>query len=114
MIIADVKADVLIKTDFPVYHFLVPFFTGKLLTKSSLSLEAVPTSEEQLPVNGTESHAATEKPLSDEYAPSAPMTTPMPSTFAGKVSLRVTWEVWEYEERSRSFPDAVCDWVTKQ
>lgn len=59
-------------------------FVSKPLTKSSpLSLEI---NEEQQPINGTEAHAATERPQSDEYeTSSAPMTTPMPSTFAGKM-----------------------------
>ena len=57
---------------------------SKSLTKSSpLSLEI---NEEQQPINGTQAYAATERPQSDEYeTPSAPIATPMPSTFAGKI-----------------------------
>ena len=64
--------------------FYMHNFVRKPLTKSSpLSLEI---NEEQQPINGTEAHAATERPQSDEYETSSvPMTTPMPSTFAGKM-----------------------------
>ena len=63
----------------------------KTFTKSSLlSLEnretvETPSTEGQLATSGTKDHEATERPLSDEYEPSAPMATPMPSTFAGKI-----------------------------
>lgn len=57
---------------------------------SSLSGETretmeTPPTEGQQATSGTQGHAATGRPLSDEYEPAAPMATPMPSTFAGKI-----------------------------
>ena len=48
----------------------------------SLTLEATSSEEQQ---SNSEAEGASERPVSDEHEPSAPMATPMPSTFAGKL-----------------------------
>ena len=60
----------------------------KLLRRKSqintfpLSLETMASKE---PISKTETTAGSEIPLSDEYEASVPLSTPMPSTLAGKL-----------------------------